>query len=179
LTSLELPTSVTSIGEDAFRGCTGLTSIKISNSVNSIASRAFFYCSGLTTLEIPNTITNIGSAAFYGCSGITQIKIPNSVTSIGDLAFYKVSSSATVTFSCDSSELPPDFILMHKDLRLLPRNLSFVSLSGDTYNIVIPPEYKTDNIRDSLLQMVAEKMNESIENIDLFGTCILFKTKPQ
>ena len=87
LISIEIPNSVTSIGDDAFLGCTGLTSITIPNSVTSIGGYAFYNCSGLTSIEIPNSVTSIGEWAFYSCSGLTNVVIPNSVTSIGDEAF--------------------------------------------------------------------------------------------
>ena len=44
--------SVTSIGNDAFRDCSGLTSVTIPNSVTSIGESAFFECSGLTSIHI-------------------------------------------------------------------------------------------------------------------------------
>ena len=83
-----IPNSVTSIGDYAFYGCSGLTSISIPNSVTSIGSSAFYYCSGLTSISIPNSVTSIGNSAFSDCSGLTSISIPNSVTSIGNYAFY-------------------------------------------------------------------------------------------
>ena len=91
LTSVTIPNSVTSIGNSAFRGCTGLTSVIIPNSVTSIGSSAFYGCTGLTSVNIPNSVTSIGDNAFYHCSGLTSVNIPNSVTSIGDDAFYDCS----------------------------------------------------------------------------------------
>ena len=87
LTSITIPNSVTSIGESAFSGCWGLTSITIPNSVTSIGEGAFSGCTGLTSITIPNSVTSIGGKAFYDCTGLTSITIPNSVTSIGDYAF--------------------------------------------------------------------------------------------
>lgn len=58
--------SVTSIGDYAFHGCTGLTSITIPSSVTSIGHFAFSECRRLTSIEIPNSVTSIGAAAFYG-----------------------------------------------------------------------------------------------------------------
>ena len=88
LKSIEIPNSVTSIGERAFYGCTSLTSIEIPNSVTSIEGYTFAYCYGLTSIEIPNSVTSIGQQAFFVCSGLTSIEIPGSVTSIGQQAFY-------------------------------------------------------------------------------------------
>ena len=68
-----IPGNVTSIGEGAFRGCSGLTSITIPNSVTSIGVIAFEYCSGLTSITIPNSVTSIGEGAFFSCSGLTSI----------------------------------------------------------------------------------------------------------
>ena len=92
-----IPRGVTSIGDDAFRGCTGLTSITIPNSVISIGNRAFFNCSGLTSAAIPNSVTSIGDEAFQGCTGMTSVSIGSCVTNIGDYAFYKCSGLTSVT----------------------------------------------------------------------------------
>ena len=87
LTSITIPNSVTSIGDEAFCQCYDLTSITIPNSVTSIGPSTFYYCSGLISITIPNSVTSIGTYAFSGCSGLSSITIPNSVTSIGNWAF--------------------------------------------------------------------------------------------
>ena len=97
LTSITLPNSVTSIGSNAFEGCSGLTTITLSNSITSIGSNAFGGCSGLTTITLPNSLTSIGEAAFEGCSGLTMLTLPNSITSIGKAAFLGCSGLTTIT----------------------------------------------------------------------------------
>ena len=97
LTSLTIPSSVTSIGEYAFDGCSGLTSLTIPSSVTSIGESAFYGCSGLTSLTIPSNVTSIGYCAFLGCSGLTSLTIPSSVTSIGYCAFGGCSGLTSFT----------------------------------------------------------------------------------
>ena len=96
LTSVTIPNSVTSIGNNAFRDCSGLTSVTIGNSVTSIGESAFEDCSGLTSVTIPNSVTRIGEYAFRVCSGLTSIEIPNSVTSIGRYAFEYCSGLTSI-----------------------------------------------------------------------------------
>jgi hypothetical protein len=104
LTSIILPTTVTSIGDYVFDGCTSLTSVTIPTSVTFIGRRAFGGCSSLATITIPNNITSIGYGAFDGCSALTSVLIPTKVTSIGEYTFNGCSalSSATIPVSVKS-----------------------------------------------------------------------------
>ena len=66
---------ITSIGDNAFEGCSGLTELTLPNSVTSIGWSAFEGCSGLTELTLPNSVTSIGNNAFGGCSGLEKITV--------------------------------------------------------------------------------------------------------
>ncbi len=116
LITITIPSSVVSIGDNAFHGCSQLktagpiggnynyrfgwtesipnnafsnsclTSVTIPTSVMSIGNSAFHSCANLKSITIPNSVTSIGAGAF-AYSGITSITIPDSVTTIGDVAF--------------------------------------------------------------------------------------------
>jgi hypothetical protein len=97
LTTVNIPASVTSIGDGAFVNCTGLTSIIIPNSVTSIGEEAFWNCRNLTSITIGTGVTTIGRYAFVDCTGLTSITIPASVTSIGESAFWGCTGLTSIT----------------------------------------------------------------------------------
>ena len=97
LTSLTIPSGVTSIGGLAFSGCSGLTRITLPSGVTSIDGAAFEDCSGLTSLIIPSGVTEIGASTFRGCSGLTSLTLPSSLTSIGYYAFKGCSGLTSLT----------------------------------------------------------------------------------
>ena len=97
ITSIDLPDSVTSIGDGAFDGCIGLTEVTIGSGLTSIGNHAFGSCEGLTSITIPGNVTSIGVSAFYHCYGLTEVTIGNGVTSIGNDAFYVCSGLTSIT----------------------------------------------------------------------------------
>ncbi len=118
-TSVTIPNSVTSIGESAFSGCSGLTSVTIPNNVTSIAWSAFSNCSGLTSIDVASENTHYSSidGVLYNyaqdtliqCPGAkTSVTIPNSVTSIGGGAFYGCSGLISVTIGNNVTSIGDD-----------------------------------------------------------------------
>ena len=97
ITSIEIPSNVTTLGQCVFQGCRGLTSLNLPAGITEISSGAFHGCSGLTSLNLPAGITSIGGGAFQGCSGLTSLTLPASITSIGGGAFQGCSGLTSLT----------------------------------------------------------------------------------
>ena len=71
LKEVELPDSLTAIGDYAFSCCAALGKITIPDHVINIGTYAFYNCPGLTAVTIPKTVTAVGSGAFANCTNLT------------------------------------------------------------------------------------------------------------
>ncbi len=97
-TDITIPSSVTRISYDAFRGCSELTSVIIPNSVTTIESDAFANCHNLTNVTIGSGVETISHHAFYNCDRLTSVIIRSGTTRIRieDNAFDGCSASMTI-----------------------------------------------------------------------------------
>lgn len=83
ITSITLPTTVSTVGENAFYYCENLTELNLPTSLRTISSQAFCYCNGLTKATIPEGVTYIGGQAFRGCNNLTEITLPSTLKEFG------------------------------------------------------------------------------------------------
>jgi len=109
LLSIEIPRTVTTIQENAFSGCSGLKTIEIPNTITSIGGGAFSSCTGLTSIDIPSSVTSLGSGVFSNCTGLTSVDIPNSVTDLGGNVFDGCTGLQTVSLPSTITDLPSNF----------------------------------------------------------------------
>lgn len=72
---VEIPSSVTEIGDSAFDGCPLLESVTIPDGVLDIGAHAFCCCDGLENILIPQSVTNIGTRAFVSCYNLRSFAV--------------------------------------------------------------------------------------------------------
>ena len=87
IVSVYIGEGVTSIGDNAFYGCTEIGDIILPDSLTTIGTKAFESCIGLHTINLPKNLISIGNEAFRYCSGLKVVFIPTSLTTIGEGAF--------------------------------------------------------------------------------------------
>ena len=134
LTSISIPNSITTVGDNAFANCDKLALTEVDDvcylgnesnpyvvlvgtsdptisqcmvkeTTKAICSNAFYECTNLKTITIPNSVTSIGEKAFYNCKLITEINIPAGNTYIGPETFYGCASLKKITIPASVSTL--------------------------------------------------------------------------
>ena len=104
LKEVVLGNNVKTIDNKAFYGCNKLESLVIP-SVSSIGTNAFDGCTSLIEVELPSTLTSIGQEAFKNCTGLQYIIIPKSVNDIYKNAFWGCNNLADLIISSRTSKL--------------------------------------------------------------------------
>ena len=102
LTSITLPSTLTTIGLAAFYEC-GLTDITIPSNVKTIKEGAFGYCTNLTSVTLSDNLETLGQDVFEGCTQLTSINIPKRVKSMGAYMFGYCDALTCITFEPGSN----------------------------------------------------------------------------
>ena len=105
LTSVSVPSSVTSIGKWAFAYCTNLTTVILADGVTTLEEHVFHACESLMSLDIPNSVTSIGNIAFAGCRSLSTIKLPENITVIRQSSFQNCVSLTSITIPANVKEI--------------------------------------------------------------------------
>ena len=96
ITSVTIPNSVIEIGWSAFSGCNKLSSLSIGTGVTIIRSSAFKGCISLISITIPGNVKTIEKEAFMGCTHVTTLTIIEGVKNIGTDAFSELTGLKTL-----------------------------------------------------------------------------------
>lgn len=146
-TSIDIPETVTKIGQSAFSNCKNLLEVNLPVGIKTIMADTFRLCSKLERVTMPDSVTSIGQDAFNQCRSLNNIEIPSNVTKIYAYAFVSCTSLTSL-------KLPPGLT-----------KIDYASFSGcESLTYVKIPEGVTE-IEDE-----AFENSKSLEYIELPST---------
>ncbi len=149
------PTDVKSVGSHAFYGCNGLTTGIDLSRCESISDYAFYNCSSVQTLLFGSKLQSIGSHAFYGCNKVSNIYFGLGLITISDYAFYGCDSLTTLAIPAVQTVGASAFSNCHSITSLsLP---SGCSISSNAF-------YTCDKMTEVNLHDVKEVANGAFDN---------------
>ena len=82
ITSLKLPSTLTTVGDGALAGMSSLTELVLPQTVKSVGHLAFRHCTALETIELPEALTTTGVSPFYGCTSLLGVTLPANITGV-------------------------------------------------------------------------------------------------
>jgi hypothetical protein len=136
LTSIEIPSTVAIIGEEAFYECKALTTVKMSDlGIRTIGTRAFYGCSALKTVKLSSNLTEIGEKAFEKCSSLESIELPNTLKTLKEGAFNGCVALKSVNIPAALTELwfAFDGCTSIESFNVSEDNQAFMSIDGVIY----------------------------------------------
>ena len=182
LSAVYFPSSIRSVGYDAFVSCRNLTEVHISDlaawcaisfegyalncSANPLCYAHHLYIDYILveTLDIPEGVASIGEYAFFECTDITSVHIPSTVGDIGDFAFTNCSQLTTITVdAANSNYSSADGVLYNKDLSAI------LTVPAGKQGVFVVPESVTTIGEASFLscsQLSAIHFPNSIDTIE-------------
>ena len=116
ITTVVVPITITSIGDDAFKDCINLKEVNFESGYSSITlnhpdtttdlgKNLFMGCTSLEIINLPTNATTIKQSTFEGCNALTEIAISEGITNVESHAFKDCESLISITFPSTISSL--------------------------------------------------------------------------
>ena len=100
-----VPSTVSTVGREAFMGNPYVEEVTFSDSVTRIDESAFKDCKALKRVVIPDSVATLGDSAFWGCSLLKDVKIGAGLKNFGAGAFSDCDSLKTIGISAENPYL--------------------------------------------------------------------------
>lgn len=94
--SVDLPSSLTDLGDKVFSNCDSLESVTFNSANTNIGHSAFEYCASLKNVSLPKNLTKLNSSTFYHCYSLSSISLPVTLTYIGSSCFSSTALTSIV-----------------------------------------------------------------------------------
>ncbi len=151
--SIQLPSTLESIGARAFSGCYALKQIDIPNSVVSIGKGAFEYCDALREITLPSGIKTLPEGVFRE-SGLVSINLPEGITEIGDNSFYSCKKLEFINLPQNLKKIGVDAFSSCEELEWVWFPQGLESIADDAFarcrqldSIVLPDSLREIGVR--------------------------------
>ena len=105
-TAFTIPSTVKTIGQGAFRACS-MSSVSIEAPLELLPDDIFYRCSNLSDVKLPTSLKELGRNVFLECVSLSAISLPPTLTAIGYSAFAGCSNITSI-------ELPSDVEIIGK-----------------------------------------------------------------
>lgn len=147
LTSVVLPSTIRTIGDNAFSDSWLLKSVNLPEGLESIGASAFNSCENLESVSIPGTVVSIGINTFQWCSGMTSATLSNGITAIPDNMFRGCSSLVVLNLPSTLKTVGVKSITYKGETLEFPEGLEQIAEDGITaYNLstlILPSTLKS------------------------------------
>lgn len=147
ITTLNIPSTITTIDDDAFSNCKFLEEVTIDKGIKELKSVIFYNCTALKKVSLPDTLRSIGNSAFTNCSSLETLILPPNLETIEDLAFFKTGLKSIIIPDTVKTIGRSAFAETNLSLIQLPKNLEKIeygmfSNCGNLTKIELPPNLK-------------------------------------
>lgn len=167
LSSLVIPKSVNAIESYAFSHNPRLTSVTLPSSITTIVRGLFSYCTGLKSITIPSSITTIERGAFSRCASLTSVTIPSSVTTIEGSAFEGCTSLKSITLPSSLSEIEEQLFRECTSLEHITIPPSVSSIDNQAFGVCSGLKTVTIPKRVSTIHVEAFSLCTALKQIDV------------
>lgn len=99
IVSINIPTGIEAIEEDAFRECTALESVTLPRTLKKIERNAFMYCTSLSAIKIPEGVEKIPMQCFARCPQLMTVELPTTLQVILVEAFWECKSLYDIMYA--------------------------------------------------------------------------------
>ncbi|WP_044915190.1 leucine-rich repeat domain-containing protein [Butyrivibrio sp. WCE2006] len=166
-TDFTIPETVSMLGNSCFSGCTNLRNINIPSKVTVIPNRCFNACSALQNVALHSGVTAIGSNAFSECRSFTAMTLPDGINSIGASAFESCNNMKTINIPTSITKIN-DKTFAHCDILenvYIPANVTSIGKYAFAYR-VYGREYEFNANAPNL---PAVELSEGLKTIDSYA----------
>lgn len=166
--SINLPSSITSIGKMAFVQCYGLTSVSIPNSVEFIGGGAFRECTSLSQITIPDSVKEMGGSVLSYCVALTNVKLPEGITELGNSFFINCNQMTSIVLPNSIKKIGKQAFYICKSLHNINMPTSLEVIGEDAFGGV--SELETVDLPASLIQLDERALDTVINHLIINST---------